>query len=131
MKVSVLATALITVVGITWVIGADDDTPADREQSVMEQKLSRAQGILSGLAKEDFAAISRESTDLLALAQQQWIEHDTPEYRAQLKDFWITLEGIDASAKEKNLDGATLGYMQLTLSCVKCHKYLRSTQQTE
>lgn len=131
MKVSVLATALIIVLGIAWGIGADDVTPADGKQSVMEQKLSHAQGILSGLAKEDFAAISRESTELLALAQQQWIEHDTPEYRGQLKDFWITLEGIDASAKAKNLDGATLGYMQLTLSCVKCHKYLRSTQQTE
>ena len=131
MKLSIPATALIAVLGIAWALCADDDRQADRKQSVMEQKLSHAQGILSGLAKEDFVAISRESTDLLALAQQQWIEHDTPEYRAQLKDFWITLEGIDASAKEKNLDGATLGYMQLTLSCVKCHKYLRSSQQTD
>lgn len=129
-RVPVLTTVLLAVLCLSLVIGADDKQP-DRQQNVMEQKLSHAQGILSGLAKEDFAAISRESTDLLALAQQQWIEHDTPEYRAQLKDFWITLEGIDASAKEKNLDGATLGYMQLTLSCIKCHKYLRSTQRTE
>src|SRR5690606_29260454 len=63
MKLFIPATALITVLGIAWGIRAADDPPADRKQNVMEQKLSHAQGILSGLARQDFAAISRESTD--------------------------------------------------------------------
>lgn len=32
-------------------------------------------------------------------------------------------------AQEQNGDGATLAYVQMTLSCVKCHKYLRKSEQ--
>ncbi len=31
-------------------------------------------------------------------------------------------------AKDKNLDGVTLAYMDLTMSCVRCHQYVRDTR---
>ena len=34
------------------------------------------------------------------------------------------------NAKAKNLDGAALDYMDLTMTCVKCHKYVRETRMT-
>jgi cytochrome c556 len=95
------------------------------EVPLMERKLTHAQNILSAIAREDYAKLSENAEGLRKLAEKQWIEKETPEYRAQLKDFWVVLEGIRASADDKDIDGATLAYMQMTLSCVRCHKYLR------
>lgn len=94
---------------------------------IMEKKLKFSKEILEAVVKEDFPEMSANAEGLLELAKTQWIENDTPEYRSQLKDFWIVLEGLKSSAKEKNGDGATLAYVQMTLSCVKCHKYLRKS----
>jgi hypothetical protein len=33
-----------------------------------------------------------------------------------------------AAAGKKNIDGATLGYLKLTTTCVECHKHLRETK---
>lgn len=34
---------------------------------------------------------------------------------------------IETSAKDRNLQGAALGYVDMTLKCVQCHQLLRST----
>jgi hypothetical protein len=34
--------------------------------------------------------------------------------------------GVEKAAKEKRIDGATLEYMDMTMSCVECHKYARN-----
>ena len=93
--------------------------------SLMQRKLDLSQNVLKALALEDYPLMSKSTTELLQLARQHWTEEETPAYRAQLKDFWTVLEGLDRAAQDKNLDGATLAYVQLTISCVKCHKSLR------
>jgi hypothetical protein len=102
--------------------GAGAETP---DKPLMERKLEHSQAVLSALAREDFDALGDNADALLKLSEEQWISRDTPEYRAQLKDFWVVLEGIKTAADEENLDGATLAYVQMTLTCVRCHKYLR------
>lgn len=104
--------------------GAEPVT-GERKSALMERKLTASQRILASLAREDFPQMEVAAEELLTLAKQQWLTHETPQYRSQLKDFWIILEGIKESATEKNLDGATLGYVQMTISCVRCHKLLR------
>lgn len=106
---------------------ADDTTgdPEPAEKPIMERKLDHAQAVLTALAREDFDALGTNADALLTLSEEQWISRDSPEYRAQLKDFWVVLEGIKTAADQENLDGATLAYVQMTLSCVRCHKYLR------
>ena len=37
------------------------------------------------------------------------------------------LDRIESIAKAKNIDGATLAYVQLTVNCVNCHKYVRES----
>ena len=109
---------------------ADDDDPETKpEKPLMERKLEHAQGVLSALAREDFDALNKHADALLTLSEEQWISQETPEYRAQLKDFWVVLEGVKSAADEKNIDGATLAYVQMTLSCVRCHKYLRDNRE--
>ena len=105
--------------------GDDDGSQAEAEKPLMERKLERSQALLSDLAREDFDALGANADALLALSEEEWISRDTPEYKAQLKDFWVVLEGIKTAADDKNLDGATLSYVQMTITCVRCHKYLR------
>jgi len=102
-----------------------DDKPDTATSKIMEKKLQLSQAILSAVAKEDFVGMSKHAGGLLVLTKEQWIRNETPEFRAQLKDFWLVVDGLKTAADEKNADGATLAYVQMTLCCVKCHKYLR------
>lgn len=104
-----------------------EDRPDSARAKIMERKLQYSKEILGAVAVEDFSAMAINADGLLELAKTQWIESETPEYRSQLKDFWIVVEGFKTAAEEKNGDGAALAYVQMTLSCVKCHKYLRKS----
>jgi hypothetical protein len=121
--------AFAAILFVTVALIAAQDT--GRGESVMEKKLARAQSVLAGVATQDFDRVSTDAHALLELARQQWTENETPEYRAQLKDFWIALEGMESNAEEESIDALTLSYVQMTLSCVKCHKYLRETRRSE
>jgi cytochrome c556 len=60
------------------------------------------------------------------LSKVEWfIRGKTPGYRTQLKIF---LE-IIKQAKQNNLEGSTLAFSQLTISCVNCHKRLRASKR--
>lgn len=121
MSLVLLALCLPALSGVTA-----QGEPKPATAKIMKQKLQYSQAILAAVATEDFTGISSNADGLLELAKTQWIQNDTPEYRAQLKDFWVVLEGLKSASEEKNGDGTTLAYLQLTLSCVKCHKYLRT-----
>jgi cytochrome c556 len=40
----------------------------------------------------------------------------------------MSLDEIIRQANQDNLEGVTLGFNQLTVSCVQCHKHLRETK---
>jgi hypothetical protein len=54
----------------------------------------------------------------------------TPQYELFSNQFRKTAESLVKNAKAKNLDGAALDYFDLTMTCVKCHKYVRETRMT-
>ncbi|MCL6644623.1 MAG: hypothetical protein K6U88_06545, partial [Dehalococcoidia bacterium] len=66
--------------------------------------------------------IAVERQRLLALADLDRLGGDVGEQVRRAVD------AVSAAAKQKNLDGASLAYMQMTLNCVRCHKYLRSNR---
>jgi hypothetical protein len=47
------------------------------------------------------------------------------EYLTFTGEFQRLCDELNLKAKEKNIDGATLAYLRLTMSCVNCHKYVR------
>ena len=49
----------------------------------------------------------------------------TDDYRLQMAVFRRSAETVSKRAKEGNLDGATLAYVDMTLTCVKCHQTTR------
>lgn len=105
--------------------------PLPAKRSFMQMKVEHAKEILQGLATEDFDAITKNANDLLVISNQSnWNAFQTPEYIELSRDFRIVAERLRETSREKQIDGATLGYIELTMSCVRCHKYLREKTQS-
>jgi cytochrome c556 len=110
--------------------GTMADEPKEKDQGSfwMQKKLEYSEKILAGLAKEDFEAIAANARSMNALNQmEKWVRAGLPEYRAQLRIFQNANEQLIGAADDRQLDGAALAYVQLTLSCVNCHKVVRAS----
>ena len=98
----------------------------------MQLKLDHTKGILEGLATEDFQQIAKGAQALNALSlQSSWNAHTTLEYLDHSGDFRRALNVITKAAREENLDRAALGYVNLTVQCIECHRYLRQNKATD
>ena len=93
----------------------------------MKKKLEFSQHILSGLATADFEKIVKSASSMNNLSEIESVTRRTNSeaYRTQLRIFRYANEQLIKEADKKNIDGATLAFSQLTLSCVNCHKLLR------
>ncbi len=99
----------------------------DRLKPFMQRKLDHSKAILEGLALEDFKKIAENSQALSLLSlESSWNVLTTEEYLRQSMDFRRALRVITSGAREKNVDRAALGYVNLTVRCVECHSYLRN-----
>jgi cytochrome c556 len=109
-----------------WGPLAEEKPKADPIKDAMQLKLELSQNILEGIAVEDFDEVSENAEKLKTLAKVEgWLHRDTRAYKSQLQVFQFANDELARFAKEKDGDGAALAYVQLTLSCVNCHKYLR------
>lgn len=95
----------------------------------MRDKLALSQKILEALAMENFELMATSSQRLNAMSQDAaWQAFDNPDYAQLSAGFRKNVEALTKAAKSKNLDGATLAYVRVTISCVDCHKYVRGKQ---
>ena len=103
--------------------------PREGVRDIMRVKLDHAQGVIEALAREDHDALARHAQHLALLSLDAgWRVLQTEEYAQHSNDFRLHAHAIRDAAKKQNIDGAALAYVQLTLSCVNCHKYVRSTR---
>jgi len=132
MKVQVLALlAMFLFVGPD-LLAADEPREEKNASYWMKKKLEYSEKILGGLATEDFDVIGKTAKTMNTLTQmEKWVRGNVPEYRTQLQLFQNANEQIIRAAERKNLDGAALAYVQLTLSCVNCHKVVRDLGRAE
>jgi len=101
-------------------------------ERVMKKKLTHTQKLLEGIALNDFGKIRDNAEELSALSKQaEWMSLHTPEYELFTDTFRRSAQDLEKAAKNKNIDGAALAYVDLTMTCVKCHKYVRDTRRTQ
>ena len=110
-------------------LAAQEPSVGDKPNDVsifMRAKLGHAQHVVEGLALADYDLIARGAHDL-ALASQasSWEVLQTEDYARQSREFRRACESLRSAAKDKNLDGAALAWMEVTLKCIQCHKYVR------
>jgi hypothetical protein len=120
LSLCVLGTAgLIT--GMRVADAADQPTA-----EIMRLKLVHSQGVLEGIAREDHDRIALNAQKLVQLSQSTgWYSRQTPEYEMFTLEYRRHAQSLVKAARDKNLDAATGAYMQMTVSCVSCHKYMR------
>jgi hypothetical protein len=106
--------------------GPVDTGEQDKFEFWMNVKLVESQKLFAALAKADFDTLTKSSQTLKTLnAVEGFVRRGTSGYRTQLRSFEFAVDEIKQQAKKGNIEGATLGFQQLTLSCVNCHKQIR------
>jgi hypothetical protein len=110
-------------------IRAQQPSPARSRREFMRQKLDFSKEVLEGLSLEQFASIERGGKALKKLSEAaEWEVPTIPnatDYIAQTTDFQRSCDDLLKQAKARNIDGATLAYLKLTMTCVQCHKFVR------
>lgn len=137
MKLCVVAVLTAAVVGVAPRVTqrpADPPKPkpADKKTAqaeLMARKLDHAKSVLEGLTLNDLAKAGKHADELMAISQKaEFMAFKTKEYELYTNDFRRALEAIAKKAKDGNLDGATLGYVNMTLACVRCHQAAREVR---
>ena len=126
------AAALILLAGLSAAAGPRGEGPKPEpptRSGFMRQKLEFSKLVLEGLAVENYDMIAKNARTLRKLSTaSEWEVPTIPnadQYVVFTGDFQRLCDDLAKTARDKNLDGATLAYVRLTMSCVNCHKYVR------
>lgn len=131
MKRFAVAIGLFLAAAGLWAAAAAPQEP-NNVGEFMRLKLDHAKQVLEGLALEDFDRIAKNAQDMSLLSQAaSWQVLQTPEYMQQSIEFRRTADAITKAAQDENLDGAALAYVELTMKCVNCHKYVRGVRMAD
>ncbi len=121
--------ALVLLVGLVGMQG--HSAAAEKTESLMKRKLQHSQKVLEGVAVGDFKMIERHADELIQISKlAEWRAFKTPTYEVYSNDFRRIAGALAENARKKNLDAAALSYVDLTLTCVKCHKHVRELRMT-
>jgi hypothetical protein len=121
----------LVAVSLLGVAGSSQSEEPKKEIPLMQRKLQASQKVLEGVAVNDFDKIGKNAEELLTLSKlAEWRIIKSPRYEMFSGEFQRTAETLIKNAKDKNLDAAALTYVELTLTCVKCHKYVREVRMT-
>jgi len=128
---ALVTAAVISLPLATEPMAAESGTDATPDQvaDFMRAKLDHSIAVLEGLAVEDYEMMAKAAQDL-ALASQasNWQVLQTEEYARQSGEFRRSCITLRDAAKAKNLDAAALAWMDVTMKCVQCHRYVRDTE---
>jgi cytochrome c556 len=79
------------------------------------------------VVKGDLETARGQAFRLKAVAETaDWNVMSTPDYARETEEFVRATDRLLRAAETRNLDAVALAYVQVTLSCVRCHRYVRS-----
>lgn len=95
----------------------------ERLNRFMREKLTSSQLVLEGLMVEDFDLMQKGAEKMIKMSNAtDWQVIEGPIFAQQSDEFRSAARQVIKFAKEKNLDGASLSYLHLTMTCISCHK---------
>jgi hypothetical protein len=116
----------LAVVGIMTLSGHGQDKAL---RDLMQRKLQAGQKALEGLALGDFDKIAKNADEMILVSKAtEWRVVKSPQYEVFSNEFRRRADTLSQAARDHNLDGASLAFVEVTLSCVKCHKYVREVR---
>jgi hypothetical protein len=97
-------------------------------KGAVHQKVVYSQQVLIGITLEDYGLIANNAAKLVELSNKtNWYSRQAPEYELFLNEFRRNAQELVSASQQKNLDAASHAYVQMTLSCVSCHKFIRKS----
>ena len=100
-------------------------------KEAMRKKVAYSQQVLVGITLEDYRLIANNAEKLVELSNKtNWYSRQVPEYDLFLNEFRRNAQELKEAGQQKNLDAASLAYVQMTLSCVSCHNFIRKSSGT-
>jgi len=119
--------ACLAILALCWPYrGAAQAQKEKASAMIMKEKLKTSQKLLEGIVLADFNKVISSSEDLIQFTKtEEWMFYKTPKYELHSNEFRRAAENVIAKAKLKSIDGVTLAYFELTMSCVRCHSYVR------
>jgi hypothetical protein len=127
---ALLSVALLPVALLNTNNAQEQPMRPEQTATFMRLKLDRAKDLMEGIVLEDFDAIAKSSQEISLLTHDEnWQVLRSTDYIRLSERFRRTADSVTQAAVNKNIEAAALGYMQMTLDCVACHKYLRDPNQ--
>jgi hypothetical protein len=120
---------VVLLAGIPTLSGHDPEPT--KVQQLVQKKLEHVQKVLAGVATGDFrlmAANAEELMQISKLAECRVVK--TPRYELHSDEVRRAAESLIQEANNKNVDASALAYVEMTLACVKCHKYVREVRMS-
>ena len=116
-----------TFLALCWPYHSMAQQKKDRATAmIMKEKLKTSQKLLEGIALADYQKVILSAENLVQYTKtEEWMVYKTPKYQVFSNEFRQAAENVISKAKLKNIDGVTLAYFELTVSCVRCHTYVR------
>lgn len=89
----------------------------------MHEKLTSSQLVLEGLMTEDYGKMKKGAQKMIQMSNAtEWQVIEGPIFAQQSAEFRSAAKQVIKFADEKNIDGASLSYLHLTMTCINCHK---------
>ncbi len=108
------------------------DEPAGSLHRFMRQKMQASNLILEGLCMDDMKAVATGTQTLLKMpSEAKWRVSNDMMYRRYSNEFIQAVEELQQEAEENDVDGASMAWVNVTMKCLKCHKWVRNTVLAE
>ncbi len=92
---------------------------------VMQKKLVVTQKILEAVVTSRWSDLEARSRDLEDLTNDPaWRVLTAPEYATHSNQFRLSLRALHDAAAKRDLEATPKAYIDVTLSCIECHRYL-------
>jgi len=93
--------------------------------TVMREKLGHAQKILEAVVTSDWMSLETHSRELEQLTRDpRWMVLKYPEYSKHSAAFVQAVQALHTAAAQHDLEDTPKTYVNMTLKCVECHRYL-------
>ncbi len=133
-----LATAWIALTTESSHVNAQQQPPGQRaprdpdEQTelskFMRKKLASSNQILEGLVTDDMTQVEKGADELLKMSDaEHWRASNDMMYLHHSRVFRNSVDLMRDKAEKRSIDGVALAWMDVTMSCIKCHEWVRDT----
>ncbi|MCA9034705.1 MAG: hypothetical protein KDA91_06220 [Planctomycetaceae bacterium] len=94
----------------------------------MRQKLNASNLILEGLVTDDLKLVEEGCDVLLKMShEEKWRISNDMLYRRFSTEFVDSVKDMKEKASRQSIDGTSLAWINATMTCLKCHEWVRNT----